>query len=329
MIIDNEGVAYGDDFNHFSKKNTIIVHCPLYIVHSARQRDKSEFEREKVMVIIEFLKAVLFGIMEGITEWLPVSSTGHMILLDEFVKLRVSPEFYEMFQVVIQLGAILAVILLFFHKLNPFSGKKDAQQKKNTWSLWFKVVVAMLPSAVIGVLLDDWMDVHLYNYVVVAITLVVYGVAFIFMEKRNNGREMKVKDVYEIDYRTALLIGCFQCLSLIPGTSRSGSTILGAIILGVARPAGAEFSFFLAIPTMLGASALKVLKYGLEIMDGAAALPTGMEIGVLVVGCVVSFVVSVLVIRALMEYVRKRSFAVFGVYRILLGAAVLGYFLLK
>ncbi len=281
------------------------------------------------MVIIEMLKAVLFGIVEGVTEWLPVSSTGHMILLDEFVKLQVSPEFYEMFQVVIQLGAILAVILLFFYKLNPFSGKKDDRQKKNTWSLWFKVVVAVLPSAVIGVLLDDWMDAHLYNYVVVAITLVVYGVAFILMEKRNNGREMKVNDVYDIDYRTALLIGCFQCLSLIPGTSRSGSTILGAIILGVARPAGAEFSFFLAIPTMLGASALKVLKYGLEIVEGAAALPTGMEIGVLIVGCIVSFVVSLLVIKALMDYVRKRSFAVFGVYRIILGAAVLGYFLLK
>ena len=281
------------------------------------------------MVILEFLKAVLFGIVEGITEWLPVSSTGHMILLDEFIKLKVTPEFYEMFQVVIQLGAILAVILLFFHKLNPFAPKKTEQQKKDTWQLWFKVVVAVIPSAVIGVLLDDWMDAHLYNYVVVAITLILYGVAFIFMEKRNATRTMAVSNVYEIDYRTALLIGAFQCLSLIPGTSRSGSTILGAIILGVARPAGAEFSFFLAIPTMLGASALKVLKYGLEIMDGAAAMPTGMEIGVLIVGCIVSFVVSVLVIRALMEYVRKRSFAVFGVYRIVLGAVVIGYFLVK
>lgn len=281
------------------------------------------------MVILEFLKAVLFGIVEGITEWLPVSSTGHMILLDEFVKLKVSPEFYEMFQVVIQLGAILAVILLFFHKLNPFAPKKTAEQKNATWQLWFKVVVAVIPSAVIGVLLDDWMDAHLYNYVVVAITLIVYGVAFIWMEKKNATRTMAVSNVYQIDYRTALLIGAFQCLSLIPGTSRSGSTILGAIILGVARPAGAEFSFFLAIPTMLGASALKVLKYGLEIMDGAAAMPTGMEIGVLIVGCIVSFVVSVLVIRALMEYVRKRSFAVFGVYRIVLGAVVIGYFLIK
>ena len=279
--------------------------------------------------IFEFLKAVLFGIVEGVTEWLPVSSTGHMILLDEFVHLQVSEAFYEMFQVVIQLGAILAVILLFFHKLNPFSPKKDAAQKKNTWQLWFKVVVAVIPSAVIGVLLDDWMDAHLYNYIVVAITLILYGVAFILMEKRNENRTMIVTDVYDIDYRTALLIGAFQCLSLIPGTSRSGSTILGAIILGVARPAGAEFSFFLAIPTMLGASALKVLKYALDIMGGEALLPTGMEIGVLVVGCVVSFVVSLLVIKALMEYVRKRSFSVFGVYRIALGVLVVGYFVIK
>ena len=279
--------------------------------------------------ILEILKAILFGIVEGVTEWLPVSSTGHMILLDEFVHLKVSPEFYEMFQVVIQLGAILAVILLFFHKLNPFSPKKDLEQKKNTWQLWFKVVVAVLPSAVIGLLLDDWMDAHLYNYIVVAITLIVYGVAFILMEKRNAGRQMKITDVYDIDYRTAILIGAFQCLSLIPGTSRSGSTILGAIILGVARPAGAEFSFFLAIPTMLGASALKVLKYGKEILEGAAAVPTGMELAVLAVGCVVSLIVSLLVIKSLMEYVRKRSFSVFGVYRIALGVLVIGYFLVK
>lgn len=275
------------------------------------------------MWLIEILKAILFGIVEGITEWLPVSSTGHMILLDELVKLKVSPEFYEMFQVVIQLGAILAVILLFFKKLNPFSPKKDGEQKKQTWQLWLKVIVAVLPSAVLGVLLDDWMDAHLYNYVVVAITLILYGVAFLFMEKKNTAREMKVKDVHDIDYRTALLIGAFQCLSLIPGTSRSGSTILGAIILGVARPAGAEFSFFLAIPTMLGASALKLLKF---MLSGVSA--TAMELVVLAVGCVVSFIVSVLVIKALMEYVRKRSFAAFGVYRIILGAVVLLYFII-
>ena len=276
------------------------------------------------MVILEILKAILFGIVEGVTEWLPVSSTGHMILLDEFVHLQVSPEFYEMFQVVIQLGAILAVILLFFHKLNPFAPSKDAAQKKNTWNLWFKVVVAVLPSAVIGLLLDDWMDAHLYNYIVVAITLILYGVAFLFMEKRNQSRSFKIENVYDMDYRTAILIGAFQCLSLIPGTSRSGATILGALVLGVARPAGAEFSFFLAIPTMLGASALKLLKF---LLSGVSA--TGLEIALLGIGCVVSLVVSLLVIKGLMEYVRKRSFKVFGIYRIALGALVIGYFVIK
>ncbi len=274
---------------------------------------------------IELLKAVLFGIVEGITEWLPISSTGHMILLDEFIKLKVTPDFYEMFQVVIQLGAIAAVLVLFFYKLNPFSKKKSDLQKKDTWSLWFKVIVAVLPSAAIGLVLDDWMDAHLYNYVVVAITLVVYGVAFLFVEK---GGAKKISDVYAIDYKTALLIGAFQCLALIPGTSRSGSTIIGALLLGVARPAGAEFSFFLAIPTMLGASALKVLKYGLDIMEGAAAMPTATELGVLAVGCVVSFIVSMLVIKGLMEYVRNHSFKAFGIYRIALGIVVLGYFVI-
>ena len=276
------------------------------------------------MFIIEILKAVLFGIVEGITEWLPISSTGHMILLDEFIKLDVTPEFYEMFQVVIQLGAIAAVLLLFFHKLNPFSAKKGEIEKKQTWDLWFKVVVAVIPSAVLGLALDDWMDAHLYNYFVVAIALVVYGVAFMVVERQNKGIAPRVADVHQIDYRTALLIGAFQCLSLIPGTSRSGSTILGGILLGVSRPAAAEFSFFLAIPTMLGASALKLVKYLLEGM-----IPSFTEIGVLIVGCVVSFVVSVLVIRGLMDYVRKRSFSAFGVYRIILGAVVIGYGLIK
>ena len=273
--------------------------------------------------MIEFLKAVLFGIVEGITEWLPVSSTGHLILLDEFIKLDVSPAFYEMFQVVIQLGAILAVILLFFHKLNPFFLKKDAAEKKATWNLWFKVVAAVVPSAVVGLLLDDWMDEHLYNYAVVAIMLIVYGVAFLFVEKRNENRNFAISDVSVMDYRTAILMGAFQCLSLIPGTSRSGATILGGIILGVSRGAAAEFSFFMAIPTMLGASALKLLKF---LLEGVQATST--EVMVLVVGCVVSFLVSLLAIKALMEYVRKRSFAVFGVYRIILGALVLLYFLI-
>ena len=275
-------------------------------------------------MLIELLKAVLFGIVEGITEWLPVSSTGHMILLDEFIKLKVSPEFYEMFQVVIQLGAIAAVLVLFFGKLNPFDSRKNPKQKHNTWVLWLKVVVAVAPSAVLGLLLDDWMDAHLYNYVVVAITLILYGVAFLFVERLNEQREAQIQSVNKIDYRTALLIGAFQCLSLIPGTSRSGSTILGAILLGVSRSAGAEFSFFLAIPTMLGASALKVLKFMLE---GVKA--TGSEWLILLVGTAVSFIVSMLVIKALMDYVRKRNFAAFGYYRIVLGFVVIGCFLVK
>ena len=273
---------------------------------------------------LELLKAVLFGIVEGITEWLPVSSTGHLILLDEFVRLDISEAFYEMFQVVIQLGAIAAVLVLFFHKLNPFAPKKTKAQKHNTWVLWFKVIVAVLPSAVLGLALDDWMDEHLYNYVVVALMLIVYGIAFLFVENVNKSKGLKIKTVHDIDYKTALLIGAFQCLSLIPGTSRSGSTILGAILLGVSRSAGAEFSFFLAIPTMLGASALKLVKY---ILEGVTA--SGTEIMVLLVGCVVSFLVSLLVIKGLMNYVRKHNFALFGVYRIVLGMAVLIYFLIK
>lgn len=273
-------------------------------------------------VILELLKAVLFGIVEGITEWLPISSTGHMILLDQLVKLQVSPEFYEMFQVVIQLGAILAVVLLFFHKLNPFSPKKSPKARNQTWQLWFKVVAAVIPSAVLGLLLDDWMEAHLYNYVVVAIALIVYGVAFLYLEQGNGRIAPRIKSVHAIDYKTALLIGAFQCLSLIPGTSRSGSTILGAILLGVGRSAGAEFSFFLAIPTMVGASGLKLVKF---LASGVSV--TGVEIGVLVVGCLVSFLVSFLVIKALMDYVRSHSFRVFGIYRIVLGIVVLIYFL--
>ena len=273
-------------------------------------------------VILELLKAVLFGIVEGITEWLPISSTGHMILLDQLVKLQVSPEFYEMFQVVIQLGAILAVVLLFFHKLNPFSPKKSPKARNQTWQLWFKVVVAVIPSAVLGLLLDDWMDAHLYNYVVVAIALIVYGVAFLYLEQGNGRIAPRIKSVHAIDYKTALLIGAFQCLSLIPGTSRSGSTILGAILLGVGRSAGAEFSFFLAIPTMVGASGLKLVKF---LTSGVSV--TGVEIGVLLIGCLVSFLVSFLVIKALMDYVRNHSFRVFGIYRIALGIVVLIYFL--
>ena len=295
--------------------------------------------KEQFMVI-ELLKAILFGIVEGVTEWLPISSTGHLILLDEFIALNVSDEFKSMFDVVIQLGAILAVIVLFFHKLNPFAPSKTAGEKKQTWSLWFKVVVSIIPSGIVGVLFDDWMDEHLHNAIVVSIALIVYGIAFLLVESRNNRgkfqristkdgvtvarlKQNSVENVYDIPYRTALIIGLFQCLSLIPGTSRSGSTILGAILIGVGRSAGAEFSFFMAIPTMLGASAIKGLKF---LLSGVSA--TGTEIGVLLVGCVVSFLVSLLVIRGLMQYVRSHSFSAFGVYRIVLGIIVLAYFAL-
>ena len=274
--------------------------------------------------MIEILKAILFGIVEGITEWLPVSSTGHIILLDEFIRLNASEEFKSTFDVVIQLGAILAVIVLFFRKLNPFAPGKTREEKNQTWQLWFKVCAAIVPSGIVGVLFDDWMDTHLHNGIVVSIALIVYGIAFILVERRNTGKHLRaVDDVFSISYKTAILIGLFQCLSLIPGTSRSGSTILGAILLGVGRGAGSEFSFFMAIPTMLGASAIKGLKF---ILSGVSA--TANEITVLIVGCVVSFLVSLLVIRALMEYVRKHSFSAFGVYRIVLGIIVLGYFAL-
>ena len=275
-------------------------------------------------MVVELLKAVLFGIVEGVTEWLPISSTGHLILLDEFITLNMSDEFKSMFDVVIQLGAILAVIVLFFHKLNPFAPSKSGEEKKQTWGLWFKVVAAIIPSGIVGVLFDDWMEEHLHNGIVVSIALIVYGIAFILVERRREGKYLNkaaVSDVYDITYKTALIIGCFQCLSLIPGTSRSGSTILGAILIGVGRSAGAEFSFFMAIPTMLGASAIKGLKF---LLSGVSA--TGTEIGVLIVGCVVSFVVSLLVIRGLMQYVRNHSFSAFGVYRIVLGIIVLAYF---
>ena len=275
--------------------------------------------------MIEILKAILFGIVEGITEWLPVSSTGHIILLDEFIQLQATDAFKSMFDVVIQLGAILAVIVLFFHKLNPFALSKTKEEKKDTWTLWFKVCLAILPSGILGVLFDDWMDVHLHNGIVVSIALIVYGIAFLFLERGNKGKfTRRIEDVHDIGWKTALFIGCFQALSLIPGTSRSGSTILGAILLGVGRGAGAEFSFFMAIPTMLGASGIKLLKYFLETGFGMA----GSELTVLLVGMIVSFLVSLLVIKGLMDYVRKHSFSIFGVYRIILGIVVLAYFLI-
>ena len=276
------------------------------------------------MFIFEILKAVLFGIVEGITEWLPVSSTGHIILLDEFIKLQASEEFKSMFDVVIQLGAILAVIVIFFNKLNPFDPKKSPARKKATWELWFKVCLAILPSGIVGVLFDDWMDAHLHNWFVVSLMLIVYGVAFILVERRNEGVQPRIGKVWAIDYRTVLLIGAFQCLSLVPGTSRSGATILGAILLGVGRSAGSEFSFFMAIPTMLGASAIKLLKF---LLSGAAF--GFQELTVLLVGTVVSFIVSMVAIKALMNYVRNHSFSAFGWYRIVLGIVVLVFFAIK
>ena len=276
------------------------------------------------MFIFEILKAVLFGIVEGITEWLPVSSTGHIILLDEFIKLNASEEFKSMFNVVIQLGAILAVIVIFFHKLNPFDPKKSPAKKKATWNLWFKVCAAIVPSGLLGVLFDDWMEAHLHGGIPVSIALIVYGIAFILVEKRNHGLEPRIRKVWDIDWRTAILIGCFQCLSLVPGTSRSGSTILGAILLGVGRSAGSEFSFFMAVPTMLGASAIKLLGF---LTSGAVF--GFQELVVLLVGTVVSFIVSMIAIKALMNYVRRHSFSAFGVYRIILGIVVLVYFAIK
>lgn len=272
--------------------------------------------------MIEVLKAVLFGIVEGITEWLPVSSTGHLILLNEFISLNVSEEFQSMFDVVIQLGAILAVCALFFRKLNPFDRGKNDEQKKQTWTLWFKVITAIIPSGVVGVLFDDWMDTHLHNGIVVTVMLIVYGVAFIAVEKWNEHRELRYHDVNNLPWGTAMIIGVSQCLSLVPGTSRSGSTILGGILAGVSRGTAAEFSFFMAIPTMVGASGIKLLKF---FLSGVSF--TAMDMLILLVGCTVSYIVSLLVIKGLMNYVRKHSFSAFGIYRIVLGIAVLLYFL--
>ena len=274
-------------------------------------------------VFFELLKSLLYGIVEGITEWLPVSSTGHLILLGELCPLNISPAFSEMFDVVIQLGAILAVIVLFFRKLNPFAPSKSALEKKSTWGLWLRVCVAVIPSAAVGVLLDDWLDAHLYNYITVAVALVIYGILFILIERFKPADKAAVTDVGGISYKLAFLIGAFQMLALIPGTSRSGSTILGAMLLGCSRAAAAEFSFFMAIPTMLGASLLKVVKLFAE-----GVTVTALEWGILAVGCVTAFIVSLAAIKFLMDFVKKHSFASFGWYRIVLGALVIGYFLI-
>ena len=273
------------------------------------------------MKILEILKAIFLGIVEGITEWLPISSTGHMILADEFIKLNVSDAFRELFLVVIQLGAIVAVPVLFWNKLNPFSKRKNEAERKKTWTLWSKVVVGVLPAAILGVLLDDFFDEHFYNYIVVSIALVVYGIAFILIEKIKRGKDYRIHDVNDLTYKDALVIGAFQVLSLIPGTSRSGSTILGGMLTGVSRVASAEFSFFMAIPVMLGASLLKVVKF---VIEGFSV--TGFEISLLLIAMVVSFVVSFFSIKFLMDFVKRHSFAPFGVYRIILGVIVIGYF---
>lgn len=280
--------------------------------------------------MLEFLKSVLFGIVEGITEWLPISSTGHMILLDEFVKLDVTPEFWEMFLVVIQLGAILAVVVLFWNQIWPF-GKKNNRYpvaktgllswcKKDTWQMWFKIIAACVPAAVIGLLFDEFFESLFYNGVCVAVALIVFGVGFIIIENKNKGKRAKINSLSEITYQTALIIGVFQLIAAIfPGTSRSGATILGALLIGVSRTVAAEFTFFLAIPVMLGASLLKMVKFGFSF--------TGSELMILITGMVTAFAVSVIVIKFLMGYIKKHDFKVFGWYRIVLGAVVLIYFL--
>ena len=269
--------------------------------------------------IVEILKAILFGIVEGITEWLPISSTGHMILLNEFVTLDVSPEFWEMFLVVIQLGAILAVVLLFWNKIFPFQFKDKPIIRKDIFTLWFKILAACIPAAVIGLAFDDVLDALFYNPWCVAIALIVFGVAFIIIENRNKNASPKITTLGEITYQTAFLIGVFQLLAAVfPGTSRSGATIVGALLIGVSRTVAAEFTFFLAIPVMLGASLLKIVKFGFEF--------TGTEAAILITGMISAFIVSVIVIRFLMGYIKKHDFKVFGWYRIGLGAAVLMYF---
>ena len=270
--------------------------------------------------IIELLKAVFLGIVEGITEWLPISSTGHLILVNEFLNLRQSKDFIDMFNIVIQLGAILAVMVIYFKRLNPFQPGKTAREVQLTWQLWLKVVIACIPSAFFGLLLDDWMEAHLSNFFVVAIMLVVYGIAFIWIEDRNRRVEPKVTDLARMSYKTAFYIGLFQVLSFIPGTSRSGATILGGIIVGTSRSVAADFTFFLGIPTMFGYSGLKAVKY---FIDGNTL--TGGQVAILLVASVTAFVVSLFVIRFLMNYIKKHDFTVFGKYRIVLGIIVLLY----
>jgi len=271
-------------------------------------------------VLIEIIKAIIIGIIEGITEWLPISSTGHMIIAEEFLKFESSAEFMDMFRVVVQLGAILAVIALYFNKLNPLAPRKSMDERKGIINLWLKVLIASVPAGIIGVLFDDWLTEKFYNPVTVACTLILYGILFIVVEGLHRGKKPAISNFSQLTYKTALLIGFFQVLSLIPGTSRSGATIIGALILGASRYVAAEFSFFMAIPVMFGASLIKVAKFGWT-MSGA-------EMAVLITGVVVSFLVSVLAIKFLLGYIRRNNFKVFGYYRIVLGILVLAFFML-
>lgn len=278
-----------------------------------------------LMSAIDVLKAILFGIVEGITEWLPISSTGHMIILEDLLNCQESlgTEFWSLFLVVIQLGAILAVVLCFFSKLWPFGSKKTKEEKVHTWILWRNVLIACIPAAVIGLLFDDWLDEHFYNFITVALTLIVYGILFIVIEIINKKREFKFTDCKDMTWKLALIVGCIQLLALIPGTSRSGVTILGAMIIGFDRSTSAEFSFFLSIPVMFGASLLKIVKYVLG--DNPI---TSAQVSFLAIGMIVAFLVSLVVIKFLLKFIRKHDFKCFGVYRIVLGIILIIYFFL-
>ena len=295
-------------------------------------------------MIIEFLKSILYGLVEGITEWLPVSSTGHLILLDEFLSLNVAPhlgetfaqEYWNMFEVVIQLGAILAVVVMFFGKLNPFSPKKSSQEKKGTWILWAKVCVGSVPAAIIGIVIDKIIekasgkdiDGWLYNWQVVSIALIVYGILFIVIERLYKNKESAVESVDDISFSQAAIVGCFQALAIVPGTSRSGSTILGSRLIGISRSAAAEFSFFMGIPAMAGASLIKAYGFFDYVGEAGVSVPLSAYM-ILFVAAAVAFIVSMVAIRFLMEFVKRHSFAPFGAYRIILGALVIGWFLLR
>lgn len=269
-------------------------------------------------MLIEIIKSIVLGIVQGITEWLPVSSTGHMILVDELIVMNVTPEFKEMFLVVIQLASILAVLVLYFKELNPLDSNKTDSEQKETWNIWWKVVIGVIPAGVMGLLFEDMINTYFYNWLTVAIMLIVYGIAFIIVERFNKTREFPIKSWEELTYKTAFIIGCFQVLALIPGTSRSGATIVGALLIGTARPIAAKFSFFLSIPVMFGASLLKLLGFGFSF--------TSAELVILLAGCIVSFIVSIVAIKFLMAYIRRNDFTAFGWYRIVVGLLVILYF---